>query len=93
MASGSPGAECLVRRAKLLDVQQNRLKFSVLTVSDKLCICDVSYQTDQDFVYSPEDRGIKAAEGNGPPGGGGGRWGLTSSLAVAEQPAMLHVRQ
>jgi len=42
-----------------------------LTVSDNLCICE----TEQDFVYSPDNQG-KAAEGDGPTGGGGARRGL-----------------
>jgi len=43
-------------------------KFTQLTVSGKLSVCDV-YYIEQDS-FPPEDWSIKAAEGDGPPGDG-----------------------
>jgi len=45
-------------------------KCTPLTVSGKLSVCNV-YYIEQDSKYFPaEDWRIKAAEGDGPPGGG-----------------------
>ena len=59
-----PGAESFSAFQHLMTVA----KFTQLTVSGKLSVCDV-YYIEQDS-FPPEDWSIKAAEGDGPPGDG-----------------------
>jgi len=61
-------------------------KFAVLTVSDKLCICDVSTKLNRISYTLLKIRAIKAAEGDSPPGGGGGRGGLNKQPYITERP-------